>query len=390
LEHTEETQGSAAFGGYLRKLRETRRLSLDAVEELSATFPEKVTKSHLSRIENGLALPTFPRLMAMGHIYGVGIASLAERYEIELRRAMKPVDLAGKTDDQILREIEGLFFGGDFHEALILVWALTDRARVEGAAESKVFDLRLKIIACLLRLCRYEFAKSQCEELLSRAKLSEPQRLRALQLFANACFRLGLHQFALLALDECERGAEAPGVPPRFIADVLMLRGNLLRQTARAQEALEAYRAALEVYTAVGEPYEVMALRLNAAIAEDECGRAERARELLEALLKDLEPGRYEKLKAEALCCLGGIHMRAGRLDASEAVAIKSNAIARPREYHSIVFRNCFSLWKIAKARNDEGSVRLNERTLRSYMARIEQSFPELEEFREISAGERP
>src|SRR5262245_23771960 len=90
LEHTEETQGSVAFGGYLKRLRETRRRSLHAVEELSASFPEKVTKSHLSRIENGLALPTFPRLMAMGHIYGVGIASLAERYEIELRRAMTP------------------------------------------------------------------------------------------------------------------------------------------------------------------------------------------------------------------------------------------------------------------------------------------------------------
>ena len=55
LEHIDEGQGSEAFGAYLRKLRETRRLSLDAVEELSAAFPEKVTKSHLSRIENGLA-----------------------------------------------------------------------------------------------------------------------------------------------------------------------------------------------------------------------------------------------------------------------------------------------------------------------------------------------
>jgi transcriptional regulator with XRE-family HTH domain len=97
LEHIEDTQGNEAFGAYLRRLRETRRLSLDAVEELSAAFREKVTKSHLSRIENGLALPTFPRLMAMSQIYGMPIASLAERYEIELRRSMKPVDLNGRT-----------------------------------------------------------------------------------------------------------------------------------------------------------------------------------------------------------------------------------------------------------------------------------------------------
>ena len=104
MEHIEDTQGSAAFGSYLKRLREVRRLSLDAVEELSVTFPEKVTKSHLSRIENGLALPTFPRLMAMSHIYGVPIASLAERYEIELRRSMKPVELNGKSDESVLRE----------------------------------------------------------------------------------------------------------------------------------------------------------------------------------------------------------------------------------------------------------------------------------------------
>jgi transcriptional regulator with XRE-family HTH domain len=108
VEHSETAQGNAAFGSYLKKVREGRRLSLDAVEELSAGFPEKVTKSHLSRIENGLALPSFPRLMALSHIYGMPIASLAERYELDLRRGMSPVDLGGKSDEEVLEEIERL------------------------------------------------------------------------------------------------------------------------------------------------------------------------------------------------------------------------------------------------------------------------------------------
>ena len=207
MEHIEETQGSAAFGAYLKRLRETRRLSLDAVEELSATFPDKVTKSHLSRIENGLALPNFPRLMAMSQIYGVPIAALAERYELELRRSMKPVELNGKSDEAVLSEFEGLFYSGDFNEALILVWALTDRVRASGGPEDRLVDLRLKIIVCLMKLGRYEFAKSHCEEILSGPKLQESTRLRALQLFANACFRLQLHDVALWALDACEQGA---------------------------------------------------------------------------------------------------------------------------------------------------------------------------------------
>jgi transcriptional regulator with XRE-family HTH domain/predicted negative regulator of RcsB-dependent stress response len=389
LEHTDETQGSEAFGAYLRKLRETRRLSLDAVEELSAAFPEKVTKSHLSRIENGLALPTFPRLMAMSQIYGTSIASLAERYELELRRSMKPVDLDDKTDESVLKEFEGLFYSGEFHEALILVWALTDRARARGGADDAVVELKLKIIVCLMKLGRYEYAKSECEKILSGPKLQESTRLRALQLFANACFRLQIHDVALMALDACELGAHHVGGSGRFRADVLALRGNLHQDAARPDDALAAYEKALEIYSAAGAAYEVLTVRLNMAVAETDCARLDSARDMLEALLLVLEAGQHERLRAQALSHLAVIHFRKKKLDAAEGFAIKSNAIARPREYQAIVFRNCFYLWKIAKLRGDDGAVRLNERTLKSYLARIEESLPELDEFRRITAGDQ-
>lgn len=389
MEHAEETQGSVAFGAYLKKLRETRRLSLDAVEELSATFPDKVTKSHLSRIENGLALPNFPRLMAMSHIYGVPIASLAERYEIELRRSMKPAELAGKPDDVVLREFEALFYSGDFNEALILVWALTDRVRASGSPEAAAVELRLKIIVCLMKLGRYSFAKSHCEDILSNPKLPEPTRLRALQLFANACLRLQLHDVALLALDACERGAHHVGGSGRFRADVLALRGNLHQDAARPGDALAAYEKALEIYSAAGEAYEVLTVRLNMAVAETDCARLDSAKDMIEALLLVLEAGQHERLRALALSQLGLIHFRNGRLDAAEGFAIKSNTLARPREYHAIVFRNCFYLWQIAKTRSDDGAVRLNERTLRSYLARIEEPLPEVDEFRRLTAGDQ-
>ncbi len=389
MEHIEENQGSPAFGAYLKRLREVRRLSLDAVEELSATFPEKVTKSHLSRIENGHALPTFPRLMAMSHIYGVPIASLAERYEIELRRSMKPVDLSGRTDEDILREFEGLVYSGEFNEALVLVWALADRARVAVTGEEKTLDLRLKTIICLLKLGRYDFAKGQCEEILSRTDVGEVFRLRALQLFATACSRLQLYQVAHLALAECERGADRSGVSRRFRADVLALRGNLHKELSRPGDALAAYETALEIYTALGEQFEVLTTRLNIALAEVDCVRLDSAREKLDSLLLALEATEHHRLRARALSALAAIHFRNGRLDASEGYAIKSNSISRPREYHVLVFKNCFYLWQIAKARNDQGSVRLNERTLNSYLPRIEESVPEIDEFRRITAGEQ-
>ena len=317
------------------------------------------------------------------------IASLAERYEIELRRSMKPVDLNGKSDESVLREFDGLFYSGDFNEALILVWALTDRVRASGGSEDTVVALRLKIIVCLMKLGRFEFAKSQCEAILSGPKLHEATRLRTVQLFANACFRLQLHDVALWALDACEQGAHHVGGSGRFRADVLALRGNLHQDAARPDDALAAYEKALEIYSAAGEAYEVLAVRLNIAVAETDCARLDSARDMLEALLLVLEAGQHERLRALALSHLGLIHFRNGRLDAAEGFAIKSNAIARSREYNAIVFRNCFYLWQIAKSRGDGGAVRLNERTLRSYLARIEESLPELDEFRRITAGDQ-
>lgn len=327
--------------------------------------------------------------MAMGHIYGVPIASLAERYEIELRRSMTPIDLEGQSDEAVLREFEGLVYSGDFNEALILIWALADRVRVRDGLAETVLDLRLKIIVCLMKLGRYEFAKNQCEEILSGPGTSESTRLRTLQLFATACFRLQLHPVALLVLDECEKGADQVAGSGRFRADILALRGNLHQDLARPTDALAAYEKALEIYSAAGEAYEVLTVRLNMAVAETDCARLDSARGMLESLLSVLEAGQHERLRAQALSHLAVIHFRDGRLDAAEGAAIKSSTIARSREYHAIIFRNCFYLWKIAKARNDDAGARLNERTLRSYLPRIEESLPELLEFRRITAGDQ-
>ena len=68
------------FGMYLRRMREERRLSLAAVEKMSSGLPERVTKSHLSRLENGQATPSFARMYTLSMIYGIPVSSLADRF----------------------------------------------------------------------------------------------------------------------------------------------------------------------------------------------------------------------------------------------------------------------------------------------------------------------
>jgi hypothetical protein len=48
---------------------------------------------------------------------------------------------------------------------------------------------------------------------------------------------------------------------------------------------------------------------------------------------------------------------------------------------------NCFYLWKIAKARSDSTATKTHERTLRTYVGRMESSMAEAVEFRAHLAG---
>ena len=74
------------FGVFLRRIREERRLSLAEVEKMSHGLPERVTKSHLSRLENGQANPSFARVYTLCMIYGIPVSSLADRFELCLNK----------------------------------------------------------------------------------------------------------------------------------------------------------------------------------------------------------------------------------------------------------------------------------------------------------------
>ncbi len=69
------------FGKYLRRIREERSLSLAAVEKMSHGLPERVTKSHLSRLENGLATASFAQMYTLSMIYGIPVSFLVDRFE---------------------------------------------------------------------------------------------------------------------------------------------------------------------------------------------------------------------------------------------------------------------------------------------------------------------
>jgi tetratricopeptide (TPR) repeat protein len=389
VEPQDQDGGNRTFGEYLRRVREGRRLSLDIVEEMSTGFPERVTKSHLSRIENGLAYPTFTRLFALSRIYGVPITSIAERFDLALQRGMAtPPTVA--TPEEAIEEGRKLVVSGRYAEALALFSvALEGRPAHprDDDAPAVTLDLRLFYVDCLLHLGRYEFAKTEVEEILGHPALSDSRRLMALQMFVICCYRLGRYTVAMMALEEAQKRKGTADVPAKIWADLEAIRGNLLLDLGRVPECIAAYRAALELYQGIPIPFEACKVRVNLGVAYLDAGEREVARGHLEGALAEAEAAGYDRLRAAALSHLAAVAFLSGQHTASEALALRSNGIARPREYLAIVFRNCFYLWKIARERNDESGVKTNERTLRTYMGRIEEPMPEIEEYRSFSTG---
>lgn len=380
------------FGRYLRSIREHRKLSLDAVEEMSLGYPERVTKSHLSRIENGQAVPTFPRMFALSRIYGVPIASVAEKFETDLERDMRPADLAGKSIDEILLETERHGVAGRYREALALILAALERPGQDGngAKENEaIVDLRLHEINCLVHLQRYESAKVECEKLLNRADLGDRQRLWALLSFVTSSYRLQRFTVARMALERVDRELSEHDHPDRARAVAETIRGPALIALGQTEEAAAAFGRALKMFGTLGDSFQACKAQVNLAQALIDLDEIKRARAHLREVMLVAETAGYDKLKALALSHLVVVHYRAGELDAAEACALRANAIARPRDYISIVFRNCYYLREIAAGRGDDAAVRSNERTLKAYLSRVDAEMPELLRYRARLAGEQ-
>lgn len=377
------------FGRYLRQIREQRRLSLDAVEEMSLDLPGRVTKSHLSRIENGQAVPTFPRMFTLSRIYGVPVAHIAERFELCLKFGMFPPAAVTKSVTEALDEAKRLRIAGRHTEALLYYESLLERREEipEEKLASWTIDLTLECINCLVKLSREASAKEECEKLLGSPDLSPLQQVLTLQYLAMCCYRLGKFTVAMMAIDRAEQELAQIEQTNDLGAFLAVLKGNLLFITQRHEQAAEAFRVAARVFQERSNPFEACRTQLNLAAALIELGTISEARALLKQALQTAETEGYDRQRGYAFSHIGFLEYREGKLEEAESHFLRSNLLARPREYVSILFRNCYYLRQIARARGDEAGVKANERTLRTYLSRVDSYMPEAEEFSAFLGG---
>lgn len=185
----ERNRRSLKFGRHLRSIRRARKLSLGAVARKAGRFPDPVTKSHLSRIENGYAEPTFRRLRALCRVYDISIATLAERFELDLRNEEEGGSRASGAPA----------FLHDPAAALVQFEAMleTGRWNLPGLHPPLARFLALiGRIECLVRLGCYHTAHDRAAELLDDQEITTEQRRRVLHCMATAARRRGQDGYA--------------------------------------------------------------------------------------------------------------------------------------------------------------------------------------------------
>lgn len=380
------------FGRYLRSVRTSRNLSLDTVEEMTHSYPEPVTKSHLSRIENGRAAPSFARMYALSQIYGVPISALAERFEIDLHRGMHDSVKKAGSPDALMKEVVALYESGDMIRGLVLCTSALDEIQLpkvqEPAKTELIIKLRFHRIAFLSRLERYETAKIESEQLLAEIgeDADEIWKFKILRCFVECCYRLGRYTIAKMGLDTLSRQADK--VPLSLKAHFVNLRASVSHKTGDLKSASMDYLDASRMFEELTDHHGSCTAMLNLAQTYMDMGKRNEPIKLLRRTISTCERYGFQRLHALALSHLCVVCYESDEPDSAEAHAMRSNAIARPREFFSIVFRNCYYLRAIALTRGDNRSVRSHERSLKALLNRADQEMSVLQAFRREIEGE--
>jgi len=376
------------FGRYLRRIRRDRKLSLDAVEEMTLGYPEPVTKSHLSRIENGRAVPTFPRMFALCQVYGVPISSMAERFETDLRRD-EASSVDGLTDTEVFERLLEFRNTGRYDLALGMTTSMMERVRENDPQFANEFSRRIAEwhVNCLVHLGRFETAKIQCEDLLGLFPANSEHHLNVLLSFVRCSYRLKRYPVALMGLDRVDAILLASDWKPRTLGVVETVRGPAFFTIGAYERARKSFENTIRIFGELHDEFEVCRARINLGLTLTELGKHGAATRHLTAGINTAKSQSYKRLQALGLSHMAVVCYRQSDLDAAERFAVKSNAISRPRDYLSLVFRNSFYLWRCAGQKQDSAAVVSNEKTLKALMNRLRESLPEAEEYRRLLEG---
>ncbi len=364
--------GSKRFGSYIRALRESRRLTLEDVERLTLQEPEPVTRSLLSRLENGKARVSALKLMALSRLYRVRLGLLAERLELshELAR-LEQEGLDQWPLDDLLARARQAGLAGEVARALLLYEQAEVRALESGSPRPRARS-RIGTARALAAAGRFHAARAILDDLMAET-LAPEDRAWALFLVVRVAFGLGqplLARAAHAALREVPRPW-----PAEIEAGASALNAQCLEADGQLDAALEAWLQAIDGARRGGElQLEAAGMAALAAI-ERRRGRLPQAVDWARRARAVAEARGLSQVVVQALVEEARVEGLRRRSDAARALLAQARRLARKLDLAPELFDVYLELWRLGVRERDQAEARAALRSLR-HVVRFLESFP--------------
>lgn len=375
-----------AFGRYLRTLRERRGLSLRDVSQLSQAFAEKLTKSYVSRCENGRVKLSLRKVSALGRIYRVSADVMLERIDLdlELERVGAP-ETAEKTFAELHDRGRDALANGYSWTAYGLLRAAVER---DDARPGQIAAALTDCAAAALNLGRARYALYEFEIVLASGAVG-PHLLPRLLERISAAHRT-LEQF-----DQAREFAEGAIAAARraegreFLGCAYSTRAVLAQAEGDSQLAsaffLESYREFREDHRS-----EERAWALNGlAQIHFDLGRYRAARRALRVAEKIAAPSGRRRIRARIRILQGRIEAREDLDELAESRWREAAAIASGLGDKILRFKAECPRLEQALRRGNHPAARAISRRMSRLENYVPASTPELREYRRLVSSNR-
>ncbi|MDQ7005797.1 MAG: helix-turn-helix transcriptional regulator [Acidobacteriota bacterium] len=348
--------GRERFGTYLRALREARHLTLEEVERLTSNEVEPVTRSLLSRLENGKARVSTLKLLALARVYRVGLGQLAERLEIDCELALDDLEeTACVAPQELLRRARQAVQHGQAYRALFLYEQAEIATLADPRGERAQMCARLGVAGAMLAAARYRNARSVLEALVAEPLCGE-DRGRVLFLLSRCYLGLEQHLLAGAMIDSLHRlGGE---VPADIAAQVVAVEAEIREWEGSLEPAKESWLLFLD-HARCGGDYEggVRAMVALAGI-ERRLGRESDASRWLRQARSRAEDLGFAPLLVKVCIERARLDLVRGQEQRARRELAEGRRIARPLRLHRDLFEIYLELWRLAEREGQAGQAR--------------------------------
>ncbi len=365
--------GRQRFGSYLRALREARHLTLEDVERLTLDEVEPVTRSLLSRLENGKARVSTLKLLALARVYQIGLGQLAERLEIDCELAVDDLEETERVAPQeLMRRARQAVQHGQAHRALFLYEQAEIASLSDPGGRRAQIRARFGVARAMLAAARHRNARSVLEELVDTS-LSPADRARALYLLAR-CY-LGLEQYLLAgAMIDSLRRLEGE-VPADIAAQVVAIEAEIRDWEGQLGQAADSWRLFLDRALHGGDGEGVVRAMVALAGIERRRGADVEAARWLEQARVRVEKQGLRRWLVRVCLERGRLDLAQGRDAHARRVLTEGRKIARELRAHRELFEIYVELWRLAERDGQPGQMRACLASLR-HLARLLERVP--------------